>query len=968
MYVNKAHKVSRLAGVITAILLLNACDSNDNNDEVIIEPDNAAIPAQPEITRGVLNQALISGELPAGSLPAASLPAASLPAVSLPTFELEESPSIVELRTLSVTMQASQEVGAEIVEGDSVLTAIGNITVNENTGAIIGTVVASNIATDDAVTMVHIHSGFAGENGPVLIGFTVDSNDPTVYSLNANISDLADFTGNDLETFLDGGWYLNLHTTSNPSGHVRGQIFTNDVDVARTELQGQQENPAIINADGISGIGYVTLNPSENEIVANVRVEGFTPFLDAPIGPVHLHTAFAGENGAVFLPLNPVDGSDTIYRATEADAIVDTIDFALIADGGTYINVHSAENAGGELRGQIVPQGIDVTRSELQGQQENPAIINADGISGVGYVTINAADQAIVGNVTVEGFVPFLDAPIGPVHLHNGFAGENGAVFLPLFAVSGSDVSFRGTEVDATETIDFSRISQGGTYINVHSAENAGGEIRGQVVPRNVDVARTELQGQQENSAVINAEGVSGVGYVTTIPEQDEIVANVTVEGFTPFLDADIGPVHLHNGFAGENGGVFLPLRPVEGSSTVFRATSLDSIDTIDFERIADGGTYINVHSAENGSGEVRGQVVPQGVDVSRTELQGQQENPVIVNAEGVSGVGYVTVNELDESIVGNVTVAGFVPFLDAPIGPVHLHNGFAGENGAVFLPLFPVDDSETVFSGTELDAIDTIDFDRIASGGTYINVHSAENGGGEIRGQVLTNNIDVIRSELQTEQEVPAIVTAISDDVSGIGYITFDNQNSAFTPVANVTVSGFDATDVHVHRGGVAGVAGPVQISLTDVSPSDAPGTVFTSNDGAIFSLNGFLNGAYYFNAHSVVNPAGEIRGQILNDNVSAFRAEVDSSQVLSESASTTSTGVGFITVNLSTEGFNANFQAFDFEPDSVSLNVVGDNNNFFRALTNQENGFFSAQDQVFNLQGLLNGAYSIQTEETAP
>ena len=967
MYVNKTHKVTRLAKIIAATLLLSACGSSDKNEERI-DLDNENVPIQLEVTRGVFNEELISKELPASSLPASSLPAKSLPATSLPTFELDETSSITELRTLSVTMQASQEVGAEVVEGDSVLAAIGNITVNENTGAIIGTVVASNIATDDAVTMVHIHSGFAGENGPVLIGFTVDSNDPTVYSLNANISDLADLTGNDLETFLDGGWYLNLHTTSNPSGHVRGQMFTEDISVSRTELQGQQENPAIVNAEGISGIGYVTINPDENEIVANVRVEGFTPFLDAPIGPVHLHTAFAGENGAVFLPLNPVDGSDTIYRATEADAIVDTIDFALIADGGTYINVHSAENAGGELRGQIVPQGIDVTRSELQGQQENPAIINADGISGVGYVTINVADQAIVGNVTVEGFVPFLDAPIGPVHLHNGFAGENGPVFLPLFAVSGSDTSFRGTETDAIEAIDFSRISQGGTYINVHSAENAGGEIRGQVVPRDVDVSRTELQGQQENPVIINAEGVSGVGYVTTIPEQSEIVANVTVEGFIPFLDAPIGPVHLHNGFAGENGAVFLPLRPVDGSSTVFRATSLDATETIDFERIADGGTYINVHSAENGGGEVRGQVVPRDVDVSRTELQGQQENPVIINAEGVSGIGYVTINTADESIVGNVTVAGFVPFLDAPIGPVHLHNGFAGENGPVFLPLFPVDGSETVFSGTELNAIDTIDFDRIASGGTYINVHSAENGGGEIRGQVLINNIDVIRSELQTEQEVPAIITPISEDVSGIGYITFDNQNAAFTPVANVTVSGFEATALHVHRGGVAGVAGPVQIALTDISPSDAPGTVFTSNDGAIFSLNGFLNGAYYFNAHSVVNPAGEIRGQILNDNVSVFRAEVDNTQVLSESAPTTSTGVGFITVNLSTESFNANFQAFDFEPDGVSLNIGGDNNTFFRALTNQENGFFTAQDQVFSLQGLLNGAYSIQTDKTAP
>jgi hypothetical protein len=1257
------------------------------------------------------------------------------------------------LRTLNVTMQASQEVGAVVVEGDSVLTAVGIVKINEVTGSINATVTADNIATGDDVTMVHIHSGFAGENGPVLVGFTRVSDNPTVFALNTNIANLANFPGNDLETFLDGGWYLNLHTVSNPAGHVRGQMFTNEIDVSRSELQGQQENPPVANAEGISGVGYVTINPAEEEIVANVSVEGFIPFLDAPIGPVHLHSAFAGANGPVFLPLFPVDGSETVFRATAADAIAE-IDFSLIADGGTYINVHSAENGSGEIRGQVVPRGIDVARSELQGAQENPPVVNAPGISGIGYVTINPADQAIVGNVTVEGFVPFLDAPIGPVHLHNAFAGENGPVFLPLFPVNGSETVFSGTETDAIDTINFDAIAQGGTYINVHSAENGSGEIRGQVVPRDVDVSRSELQGAQENPPVVNAPGISGIGYVTAIPAQEEIVANVTVEGFVPFLDAPIGPVHLHNGFAGENGPVFLPLWPVNGSETVFRATSADAIDTIDFERIADGGAYINVHSAENGSGEIRGQVVPRDVDVSRSELQGAQENPPVVNAEGISGIGYVTVNTADEAIVGNVTVEGFIPFLDAPIGPVHLHNGFAGENGPVFLPLFPVDGSETVFSGTEADAIDTIDFERIADGGTYINVHSVENAGGEIRGQVvprgvdvtrselqgqqenppvinaegisgvgyvtinpeeetivgtvsvegfipfldapigpvhlhngfagengpvflplfavegsetsfrgtetdaidtidfenialggayinvhseenasgeirgqvvprgvdvarselqgqqenppvvnaegisgigyvtvnpalqsivgtvtvegfvpfldapigpvhlhngfagengpvflplfvlegsetsfrgtasdaidtidferianggvyinvhsaenpsgeirgqvvtrdvdvsrselqgqqenppvvnadgiaglgyvtvnpmtqsivatatvegfvpfldapigpvhlhngfagengpvflplrpvngsdtvfrgtaldaidvvdferfaqggvylnvhseenaggeirgqmLTNDLIVVRSEMQTEQEVPAVVTPASDDVSGIGYITFDTQNAAFNPIVNVTVSGFEATMVHVHRGGVAGVAGPVQIGLTDISPDEAPGTMFTSNDGEIFSLNGLLNGAYYFNAHSTANPAGEVRGQILTDNVRAFRAEANGSQVLPDTNPTTATGIGFITVNLATEAFIANLQVADFDPApaSVTLNVGGDNNVVFREFTDEGDGFFTVADQVNNLQGLLNGAYSIQADEVAP
>lgn len=702
-------KTLKLAGLVTGAIALNACSDSNSDSQVqapIAEPTPASI-------RGVYAAPSATGALRTGQLPSSSLPASSLPAMALPTEELDETPSVSELRTLSVLLEAQQQVGNVPTTTNPALTALAVLKVNELTGAINGTVTVDNISSDDEVTMVHIHSGFAGENGPVLAGFNKISENPTVFAINTEIDALASLPGNDLETFLDGGWYINLHTNSNPSGHLRGQVFTQEISVSRTKLQGQQENPAVTNAEGVSGVGYVTVNPDESEIVANV---------------------------------------------------------------------------------------------------------------------------------SVEGFVPFLDAAIGPVHLHNGFAGQNGGVFLPLFPVDGSETSFRGTETDI--------------------------------------------------------------------------------------------------------------------------------IDSIDFARIAQGGTYINVHSAENGSGEVRGQIVPKGVTVARTELQGQQENPAVINASGVSGVGYLTINPSAETLVAKVSVEGFVPFLDAPIGPVHLHSGFAGTNGPVLLPLFPVGDSETSFSSTEADAIADIDFEQIAKGGTYINVHSAANGSGEVRGQVLTNQVAVVRTELQTQQTVPAVTTPSSQNVGGVGYLTFDKQDPSFTPVANVTVSGFESSAVHVHRGGVAGVAGPVQIALTDVSPSDAPGTVFSATDGEIFSLQGLLNGVYYFNAHSAANPAGEIRGQILTNDLVAFKTQLTGAQVLPEANPSQATGISYITVNLNTETFNANLQVENFDPAPafVSVNVAGDTNRVFTELADRDNGFFSTSGQVNSLQGLLNGGYSIQANEQAP
>jgi hypothetical protein len=559
-------KTLKLAGLVTGAIALNACSDSNSDSQVqapIAEPTPASI-------RGVYAAPSATGALRTGQLPSSSLPASSLPAMALPTEELDETPSVSELRTLSVLLEAQQQVGNVPTTTNPALTALAVLKVNELTGAINGTVTVDNISSDDEVTMVHIHSGFAGENGPVLAGFNKISENPTVFAINTEIDALASLPGNDLETFLDGGWYINLHTNSNPSGHLRGQVFTQEISVSRTKLQGQQENPAITNAEGVSGVGYVTVNPDESEIVANVSVEGFVPFLDAAIGPVHLHNGFAGQNGGVFLPLFPVDGSETSFRGTETD-IIDSIDFARIAQGGTYINVHSAENGSGEVRGQIVPKGVTVARTELQGQQENPAVINASGVSGVGYLTINPSAETLVAKVSVEGFVPFLNAPIGPVHLHSGFAGTNGPVLLPLFPVGDSETSFSSTEADAIADIDFEQIAKGGTYINVHSAANGSGEVRGQVLTNQVAVVRTELQTQQTVPAVTtpSSQNVGGVGYLTFDKQDPSFtpVANVTVSGF----ESSAVHVRTYSRQAFNSSYIKLCLKPAEDRFIKFR-------------------------------------------------------------------------------------------------------------------------------------------------------------------------------------------------------------------------------------------------------------------------------------------------------------------------------------------------------------------------------------------------------------
>ena len=91
-----------------------------------------------------------------------------------------------------------------------------------------------NVMNIDKVTMAHIHSGKAGENGPVVV-WLYNSTTPSG-PINGMLSQ-GNTTANDLvgplkgkqmsdlvKLINDGQAYANIHTESNPKGEIRGQI------------------------------------------------------------------------------------------------------------------------------------------------------------------------------------------------------------------------------------------------------------------------------------------------------------------------------------------------------------------------------------------------------------------------------------------------------------------------------------------------------------------------------------------------------------------------------------------------------------------------------------------------------------------------------------------------------------------------------------------------------------------------
>ena len=116
---------------------------------------------------------------------------------------------------------------------------------------------------------------------------------------------------------------------------------------------------------------------------------------------------------------------------------------------------------------------------------------------------------------------------------------------------------------------------------------------------------------------------------------------------------------------------------------------------------------------------------IASAADVKVT-LAGDQEVPP-VNTQA-KGSGTVTIGD-DGSVKGVVTTTGVQGTA------AHIHVGAAGKNGPVIVPMVKSGDTGWTFApGAKLNAEQ---MNALKAGDLYINVHSAANPGGEIRGQL---------------------------------------------------------------------------------------------------------------------------------------------------------------------------------------------------------------------------------------
>jgi hypothetical protein len=161
---------------------------------------------------------------------------------------------------------------------------------------------------------------------------------------------------------------------------------------------------------------------------------------------------------------SPLTGSGTLTEAA----------LAAIESGNAYVNVHTAANQPGEIRGQLsISAAVSTT---LNARQERPKP-KGNVRRATGTFTATVTKLGTTGRITWRLRFSGLTGRADAAHIHIGQRGRPGPVVVPLCGPCRSGA--RGTATLTPAAL--AALEAGRGYVNVHTPRNAAGEIRGQI-------------------------------------------------------------------------------------------------------------------------------------------------------------------------------------------------------------------------------------------------------------------------------------------------------------------------------------------------------------------------------------------------------------------------------------------------------------------------------------------------------
>lgn len=367
------------------------------------------------------------------------------------------------------------------------------------------------------VTGLHIHRGTAAVNGPVVVDSGLKSAEATedttgkagVVRQAAVTSDAGLAVVKDI--LADGeAFYVNLHTTANPGGAIRGQLIRATMTTTMGLLTSANEVPVPrgVTATGTATIIALAARNKQNRLVSgevtfDIQYTGFAA--DTKFTGLHVHTGAAGVNGPVTINsglTGSVDVAASGAGSLRYTADVDTNNTAsagalaglATAPANYYVNLHTSTAPGGAIRTQLqAADSVSFSLNATPGAEVPPVADSMASASAIFSLhSLRDSKGAVVASTAVFNVSHAFPAETAftGLHIHQAVAGQNGPVVINS-GLAGSVASASGNGnlyyVSAvTSTAGLAAVNAllqdpSGFYLNLHTAATPSGAVRSQL-------------------------------------------------------------------------------------------------------------------------------------------------------------------------------------------------------------------------------------------------------------------------------------------------------------------------------------------------------------------------------------------------------------------------------------------------------------------------------------------------------
>jgi hypothetical protein len=127
------------------------------------------------------------------------------------------------------------------------------------------------------------------------------------------------------------------------AGVVVGAMGTAQAVDVKVKLTGDQEVPAV--ASTATGVGSIVIK-DDKSVSGSIKTSGIEGTV------AHIHLAEPGKNGPPIITLTK--NAENTWSVPEAAKLTDE-QYKAFKEGNLYVNIHSAEHKGGEIRTQLKP-------------------------------------------------------------------------------------------------------------------------------------------------------------------------------------------------------------------------------------------------------------------------------------------------------------------------------------------------------------------------------------------------------------------------------------------------------------------------------------------------------------------------------------------------------------------------------------------------------------------------------------